>query len=92
MPETNSTNTRPEDPIAAYADMGILARMRVNPMLDNMLFSQPITSSNNTGSDLDTATPESDTENIVMDPLEELAAQMERRQNERKFDHAITID
>lgn len=80
MPETNNTNTRTVGLPAMYIDA--LNRLQANQMSYTVADIM----------DPELATPRSTTENTVVDPMDELAAQMERRQNERKFDHAFTID
>lgn len=80
MPETNNTNTRTADLTAMHIDA--LNRLQANQMSYTVADIM----------DPELATPRSTTENTVVDPMDELVAQMERRQNERKFDHAFTID
>lgn len=82
MPETNNTNTRTAGLTAMYIDA--LNRLQANQMSYTVALNDII--------DPELATSRSTTENTVADPMDELVTQMERRQNERKFDHAFTID
>lgn len=97
MPEANNANTRTEDLVATYDNMGMLARLRANQMTYTGMttMSSTVTPSRSTDSELDTATSASDTANAVayiLDELEEMDAQVARRQYESKLDHAFTID